>query len=62
MLSKYAKTREVPFYRNFGMKNLMVEEAVQEIAPTSPDLANSMADGEISSSSTDFSQTNIQKS
>ena len=62
MLSKYAKTHEAPVYRGFGTKGLMVDEAVQEIAPTTLDFTNSTTDGVISSSSTDFSQTNIQKS
>ncbi len=63
MLSKYAKQQELVDYRTFGaQKGLMVDEVVQEIAPATANPTNSMNNKEISSSSTDFSQTNTQKS
>lgn len=55
MLEKYAKDASA-YTRRFGEKNLMVEDAVIEVAETT-----SAKSDTLTSSSTDFSQTNIQK-
>ncbi|MDO4714360.1 MAG: hypothetical protein Q4B28_07110 [bacterium] len=57
MLEKYAKNVSAYTKRAGGAMNLMVEDAVIEVA----EMTTAKSDA-LSSSSTDFSQTNIQKS